>query len=201
MRHCQAKMQEALSYSTWDVYGGGSLSDMMERNALSAAQSLASQVTMMVLQAQQTSGNVNPIGPMNVAHGHIISDVFFDNIFTDLAFHQKIEASAAELRRAHSKLLSEISAARQRTSVAGSELVHAADALAQSRRELDAFRRATFERVSLASSEHPSMPIPMEPPSYDSEISATTSESNTPHWGSRNPYAAAMAERGTKGES
>ena len=31
-------MQEALSYSTYDMFGGGTFSDIMERDALSKAQ-------------------------------------------------------------------------------------------------------------------------------------------------------------------
>jgi hypothetical protein len=33
-----------------------------------------------------------------------MSDVFFDNIFTDYAFHQKIKAAAVQLQRAYAQL-------------------------------------------------------------------------------------------------
>lgn len=48
-----------------------SMSDMMERNSLSMAQSLASQVEMLCLQAQNVSPFVEPIGRLSVAQGQV----------------------------------------------------------------------------------------------------------------------------------
>lgn len=48
-----------------------SVSDMMERNALSAAQSLATQVQMLCLQAQNASPFVQSIGALAVAQGYV----------------------------------------------------------------------------------------------------------------------------------
>ena len=82
------------------------MADMMERNALVNAQGNASQVEMLVSQATRASPQVQPIGRIDIARGSVafsscflllisasyflsslISDVFFDNIFTDMAFH------------------------------------------------------------------------------------------------------------------
>lgn len=43
----------------------------MERNSLSMAQSLASQVEMLCLQAQNVSPFVEPIGRLSVAQGQV----------------------------------------------------------------------------------------------------------------------------------
>jgi hypothetical protein len=82
---------------------------MMERNALSMAEGLSLQVETFVQQAILTSTSVKPIGKINIAHGcvtcpafspsllcyvltyldcsSILSDVIFDNVFSDIAFH------------------------------------------------------------------------------------------------------------------
>ena len=89
------------------------MADMMERNALVNAQGNASQVEILVSQAMRASPpprGVQPIGRLDIARGFVascilflfpflliptlsfpysslLSDVFFDNIFTDMAFH------------------------------------------------------------------------------------------------------------------
>jgi hypothetical protein len=87
----------------------GRMSDMMERNALSMAEGLSLQVETFVQQAILTSPSVKPIGKINIAHGcvtcpsfsssllcyvltyldcsSILSDIIFDNVFSDIAFH------------------------------------------------------------------------------------------------------------------
>lgn len=47
------------------------MSDMMERNALSMAQSLATQTEMLCRQAQNVSPFVQPIGHLTVAQGYV----------------------------------------------------------------------------------------------------------------------------------
>lgn len=85
----------------------------MERNALTNAQNYASETDILVNQAIRASPQVQPIGRVDIARGsvaffihvslfiiHILisafvlpssmmSDVFFDSIFTDLEFHSK----------------------------------------------------------------------------------------------------------------
>ena len=87
------------------------MADMMERNALVNAQGNASQVEILVNQAIRASPpprGVQPLGRLDITRGFVfhpfyfilltlslfsfpyssmLSDVFFDNIFTDMAFH------------------------------------------------------------------------------------------------------------------
>ncbi|KAJ7270658.1 hypothetical protein B0H12DRAFT_1200332 [Mycena haematopus] len=69
LQACSGQMKEALSYSQWDVFGGGAVSDMMERNALSSAEGHASQAQIFVQQAMMASPQVQPIGQISIAHG------------------------------------------------------------------------------------------------------------------------------------
>ncbi|KAF9484155.1 hypothetical protein BDN70DRAFT_872854 [Pholiota conissans] len=158
MDSCQKSMQEALGYSRYDMWGGGTLTDMMERNALANAQTYASQVETLVDQAVYLSPAVKPVGRVNIARGSIVSDVFFDNIFTDLNFYNKIKQSAAQVLLANERLRAERDTARRRVEEVGSQLNRSADILDRCRSELDAFRRATFESYA---AQHP------PPPSYD----------------------------------
>ncbi|KAF8192770.1 hypothetical protein K438DRAFT_1590143 [Mycena galopus ATCC 62051] len=71
LQACSGQVKEALSYSQWDVYGGGGMSDMMERNALSSAEGHASQAQIYVEQAMAASPQVQPIGQISIAHGQV----------------------------------------------------------------------------------------------------------------------------------
>ncbi|KAJ7146181.1 hypothetical protein C8R44DRAFT_845418 [Mycena epipterygia] len=145
---CNSKMQEALTYSQWDMFGGGAINNIMERNALSVAEGLAGQTAVYVQQAMLASPQVQPIGEINIAHGSIMSDVIFDNIFTDMAFHDKIEASARNVAAVQLNLTKQLAAAKHRTGTVGADLSAAADALGRARAALDAFRRGVFEQLS-----------------------------------------------------
>jgi len=87
-----------------------------------------------------------------------VGDVFFDNIFMDIAFHNKIKQSVAQVTLATSRINFEREAARRRQDAAGAKVIQAAKVLVNRRRELVNFRRATFESYA---AEHP------PPPSYD----------------------------------
>ncbi|KAJ6463531.1 hypothetical protein C8R45DRAFT_522431 [Mycena sanguinolenta] len=148
MRECMREMNQALSYSQWDIYGGGTMSDMMERNALSSAENYANQAQVYVQQARVASPQVQLIGNISIAHGSILTDVIFDNIFTDLAFHDKIKDSARNVEAVQFNLNRELNAARSRAGAIGADLNAAADALTQARGALDAFRRSVFEHLA-----------------------------------------------------
>ena len=84
MNEALRAVNEALSASTWDVYGGGTWADMMERDALSSAQVQVNAVLRLVDQAMRVSNKVQAPPEMRVANGHVMSDIIFDNIFTDM---------------------------------------------------------------------------------------------------------------------
>ncbi|KAL1746586.1 hypothetical protein HDZ31DRAFT_33791 [Schizophyllum fasciatum] len=69
LRVCDRFISEALSHSTFDMLGGGAMTDMMERNALMNAQNKASTAQMLIQQAQQLSPKVKSIGTINIAQG------------------------------------------------------------------------------------------------------------------------------------
>ncbi|KAF5381506.1 hypothetical protein D9757_008178 [Collybiopsis confluens] len=141
------KMDEALGYSTWDVYGGGSLADMMERDALANAAVYAAKAEMLIRQAQRTSSDVQSIGSLRVQDISLLGDVFFDNIFSDIRAHHKIKNNRTELAAAHGRLKAQLRPARQRAQLAGADLVEASEVLAECNRALDIYRREVFLRI------------------------------------------------------
>ncbi|KAJ7938452.1 hypothetical protein B0H13DRAFT_2302009 [Mycena leptocephala] len=145
---CDSKIKDALGYSRWDMWGGGRMSDMMERNALSMAEGLSLQVETFVQQAILTSTSVKPIGKINIAHGSILSDVIFDNVFSDIAFHNKIKESARNVKAVQVNLTNELNAARGRASAIGADLTTATEALTHARGALAAFRRNVFDNLA-----------------------------------------------------
>jgi len=134
------------------------MADMMERNALVNAQVNASQVEMLVGQAIRASPRVQRIGRLDIARSSMISDVFFDNIYTDVTFINKIKQSGAQVVLGNQRLKAERDSARRRVDAAGAQLVKVSGTLDRCRRELHEFRRATFE--SYVAQNPP-------PPSYD----------------------------------
>ncbi|KAG7087740.1 hypothetical protein E1B28_013683 [Marasmius oreades] len=148
MRRCLASMQEALGYSTWDVYGGGTMADMMERSALGEASLAAARARMLVQQARQTCSDVRDVGPIRVYEISMFGDVFFDNIFSDIAVHRKMEANLRELAQGQERIKRELKAAAARCERIGPDLIEASEVLSQCRRDLVQYRRQTFERIS-----------------------------------------------------
>lgn len=145
LRDAMIHIEEALSCSRMDMFGGGGISDMMERNALQNAERKVSEGYWLVSQAQRMSPAVHPLPRIGIAQGSIMSDVFFDNIFTDMAFHDKIKTSREELVRATGVLGAQLKAAGERQQALDREAKDKALALETSRTELQKAREEIFE--------------------------------------------------------
>ncbi|KAJ7021030.1 hypothetical protein C8F04DRAFT_1050203 [Mycena alexandri] len=203
---CCSQLQEALGYSQMDMYGGGQVTDMMERSALTAAEGHASQAKIFVQQAMMSSPQVQLMGQITIAHGSFISDVIFDNIFTDMAFHEKIKASASNVEDVKSNVIAQYNLTKLRTRGIGADLKVAADALTHARSALNAFRRSVFDSLSgngnvppLRHNAH-SSPPPGPPPQYHEETSYTLGPpppgpraASPSAWSNHNPYATMLA--------
>ncbi|TPX17744.1 uncharacterized protein E0L32_002845 [Thyridium curvatum] len=147
--------EEARSMSHWDMFGGGSMADMMERENLHKAEMHVQHARMSMSRAQQLSRQVGPLPDVNIAQGSIISDVLFDNIFTDIAFHDKILDSLEEVQRCQAALQHEFASAKERHQGLAADLRVKEQRLEETRTELQGAREAAF--VSLGGA----------PPAYD----------------------------------
>lgn len=141
-------MDEALQASRMDVMGGGTIFDMMERNHLSRAESSTQQARNMVSMARQSSPFVRDLPSVSVAQGSMLGDVFFDNIFSDLAFHDKIHQSKLELQQCTRSLSADLEAAKQRRGDMALEAKRKAAAMREARQNLQKTREAAFEKIA-----------------------------------------------------
>ncbi|EJT75789.1 hypothetical protein GGTG_05719 [Gaeumannomyces tritici R3-111a-1] len=164
-RDAAAQMERALTASRHDIFGGGSWADAMERNALHRADVLAREARTLALNARLASPLVDAgsLPPVNVAHGSILSDVLFDNIFTDLQFHNKIKASRLEvqrLRAAVDGLAADCNARRARLAA---DLEEKEVLLESTRLALQETRQRVFQRYS-DDNDTAALPAPPTPP-------------------------------------
>lgn len=143
MARAKQSIERALSCSRMDMFGGGAMADMMERSALGEAETQMQSVHRLVAQAcRMAPQTVKPLPVTDIAQGNLMSDVFFDNIFTDMAFHDKIKQSQVGLQTTSRVLDQQIQAARlslrdfqDAEGVASAELASARDALQKQRQK------------------------------------------------------------------
>lgn len=148
MRQALSNMNAALSMSELDLIGfGGSYADLAERNHLSMAQSQMSTVHVLVNSASRLSPAVHPLANVEVAQSNFISDVVFDNVFSDYNFHKKIQASKQELDREASNLAAQLQAAQQREQASRRTLNETKERLEGARRSLQETRMQAFQSI------------------------------------------------------
>ncbi|KAL6819970.1 hypothetical protein V8C40DRAFT_252028 [Trichoderma camerunense] len=140
-------MQDALSASRFDMFGGGTMADVMERNALSQAEVQLSQARMDTMNAQRMDPAIKDLPPVKISHGNLVGDVLFDNIFSDMDFHDKIKRSNAEVERCANVLKLEIQRARERHQSAEAAVKEWERHLKDARAALQMAREMAFERT------------------------------------------------------
>lgn len=156
-------IEEALSHSRMDMFGGGSISDMMERNALHAAEMQVQDAFFHFSHAKRSDPMIHDLPPLQIAKGNLMSDVFFDNIFTDMAFHDKIKDSRMELKRCIAALDAQLQGASAKYQELDRAQKSQSQALEQARLDLQRTRQEIFERTDGGSAE---APTEAPPPSY-----------------------------------
>ena len=158
-------MNDALDNSNIDRFGGGALFDMMERDALSRGQTNLTQCLRTMDDARRAQSAIPYLHDVNIDQGHLVSDVLFDNIFTDMAQHDRIRDSTAQMQRAMSQLQSILAEQRQRLQSSQGQLSEASRQLEEARKELQRIRSEAFERlVGLGGGYHEENSGP--PPAY-----------------------------------
>ncbi|KAF3921940.1 hypothetical protein ABW20_dc0102411 [Dactylellina cionopaga] len=160
----------ALSAATWDLWGGGTLADMIERDNLRKAEVSLVRVEMLLDQAMALQRAIGPFSDVKVASGHIIGDIIFDNPISDYKFREKIKKTNAQIIKLHGEVKVEIQKQAGRTRESRINLENATSQLAIARKELENVRREVFERVTgvQCTIKTPpaydlTSPVPMEP--------------------------------------
>ena len=93
------KLDRAGGWSTWDLLGGGLLSDMMKYSRLDEAQEQIEALRGDLRRYQAELADVERIEHFDVRPGGMMQamDIFFDNIFTDWMVRDQIQQSRDEL--------------------------------------------------------------------------------------------------------
>lgn len=142
-------IMDAESHATMDVWGvGGSFAEMAEHSALSQCQQHVSQTEQLVAQAQRVQPAVKSIGDMRIAQMNFMSNVVFDNIFSDLNMRDRIRDSIRQLKAARIGLQRELSASDRRRDDIQRDLDGLKADLDTTRVELQDCRKAAFERFA-----------------------------------------------------
>jgi hypothetical protein len=138
--------REAAGYDCWGV--GGAWTEMSENNSLVSCEQHVRQVEMLIMQAQRIQPAVRNIGDMRVAQMNFMTNVVFDNIFSDLELRDRIKASQAQLKMAQAALSAELHASNERKKEIQAEVDAAKAVLDQKRLELQQVRGAAFEQLA-----------------------------------------------------
>lgn len=159
------EVRDAKSNSTLDAWGvGGTWVQMSEQSSLSMCQQHVSQTEMLISQAIRLQPAIQPLGNMQVAQMNFMSDILFDNIFSDLDMRNRIISSMAQIRQAHSRLKQQIGLQDERIKDIQAEVRKAKVVLARGREELQEIRREALERLATDTVEFE--PPEGPPPSY-----------------------------------
>lgn len=102
LRSLARKMDDAEGWSTFDLVGGGLLADMAKYSALEDAQHLARQLQGGLRRYEAELADVTIPANFQIEIDHFlgIADVWFDNIFTDWAVRDHIQASKRRIGEA-----------------------------------------------------------------------------------------------------
>lgn len=141
-------IEEALDHSRMDMFGGGTMTDMMERNALHKAELEVQEAFFHFSHAKRSDPMIHDLPPLKIAKGNMMSDVFFDNIFTDMAFHDKIKDSQMELKKCIDVLNAQLQGARGKHEELDRAQKSKSEILDQARLDLQRARQEIFERTS-----------------------------------------------------
>ncbi|KAI9149463.1 hypothetical protein HJFPF1_11516 [Paramyrothecium foliicola] len=141
-------MEEALDASRLDMFGGGTMADLMERNALSSSERQITQAQMLVLRAQRISNHVEDFPRFRFVEHSMLGDIVFDNIFSDMEFHDKLKEGRLEVQRLVVWGQEQVKKATDKKNVSAQQLRQREAELESARKDLQKFREGIFEKVA-----------------------------------------------------
>ena len=100
------KLDSADLWSTWDLFGGGLLTDVMKYNRLDEAQSLMEQAQSDLRRYQAELADVAQAVQFDLQYSDMLrmADVFFDSFFADWMVSDRIADAARQLREVKERL-------------------------------------------------------------------------------------------------
>jgi hypothetical protein len=105
------------------------------------------QVRTLQQQLKQVAPHLSKLGNLSITEGCFLSDVFFDNIFTDMAMHNKIKESEMQVVKAGHHCEDMERESEQRGAQVQRDLQSANLRLSNAKIELQQAREAAFTSV------------------------------------------------------
>ncbi|CAG9947627.1 unnamed protein product [Clonostachys rosea f. rosea IK726] len=136
-------MDDARSASRMDMFGFDGIADAMERSALTKADIAYHDARNFAERA-----NFDDLPAVNINHGHIMRDVIFDNIFTDMQFHEEIKRAQSEMEKFGNFIKQKLTISQDRKKGIEVELKQAEKDLETARINLQEERMKLFEQVA-----------------------------------------------------
>jgi hypothetical protein len=136
-----AQMSSALSASRMDIIGFDS-ADYMEHMALARAQAAISEARNIAAQARHEN-----LPDVQIRQGSLVSDVIFDNIFTDMHAHEEIKMSQSRVLAFKRALQNAAGVGQDRLEAARQALEREESKLEAARQELQDTRQRLFEKI------------------------------------------------------
>ncbi|CAH0046514.1 unnamed protein product [Clonostachys solani] len=136
-------MGDARSASRMDMFGFDGIADAMERSALTKAD-----IAYRDARSFAERANFDDLPAVNINHGHIMRDIVFDNIFTDMQFHEEIKRAQNEMGKFSNFINQKLVMSQDRKKDVEVELKQAEKDLEAARTNLQAERMKLFEQVA-----------------------------------------------------
>lgn len=100
-------------------------------------------------EAQRRQPAIDASPDVNIDNGHLVSDVLFDNIFSDMAMHDRIKDGDAQLQRAVRHVAKQIDLQLNRAGVAKADLASAMEDDRKAKAALQRVRAEAFARIAV----------------------------------------------------
>jgi len=107
VQSAMGSLDSAAGWSTWDVWGGGLVSDMMKYSHMDEAQDRMQSAQSALRRYQAELADVAMTASFDLQPGGFTRtmDIFFDNIFSDLAVRDRIDQSLNQLAYVEDQVL------------------------------------------------------------------------------------------------
>lgn len=148
MMYAVRNMTDARGASQMDMLGGGAFMDMMERDSLAKGQMQLTNALRHYDEARRMQPAIPALSEVHIDQGHLMSDVLFDNIFSDMAQHDRIKSAQAQMMGAADQLQAETGKQEERAKAAREQLRQAQSGLEDARKRLQGIRSEAFEQYS-----------------------------------------------------
>lgn len=142
---------QALHATQADMLGFGGFgyrAEMAESHALQMAQAQAGQVGMLMEQARRANPAIPQLPPIRIAQFDMITNLLFDNLFTDMDLRYRIDESSRQAYRANQALDAILAGENNKLRTLVQERDGAGRELETRRKELMEVRKQAFETVA-----------------------------------------------------